>query len=46
MQKQIKITVSKKTLKIVEAKAKKIGLKVATYVSHLIVQDIRKEADK
>ena len=46
MQKQIKITVSKKMNVILEQKANKLGLKVATYCSNLIFENIRKEVEK
>jgi len=46
MQKQIKITVSEKLYKIIEAKAKKIGIKTSTYCFNIVFSDIKQEAEK
>ena len=43
MQNQIKITVSSKLKKIIEAKAKELGLKPSTYCFNIILEIIRKE---
>ncbi|MCW1294718.1 MAG: hypothetical protein OH338_03765 [Candidatus Parvarchaeota archaeon] len=43
MQNQIKITVSTKLKKIIEAKAKELGLKPSTYCFNIILETIRKE---
>lgn len=43
MQNQIKITVSSKLKKIIEAKSKGIGLKPSAYCFNIILESIRKE---
>jgi len=46
MQKQIKITVSEEIERIIERKAKKLGLRTATYCFNLIFEYVRKEVEK
>lgn len=43
MQNQIKITVSSKLKKIIETKAKELGLKPSTYCFNIVLEVIRKE---
>lgn len=43
MQNQIKITVSNKLKKLIEMKAKELGLKPSTYCFNIIIEVIRKE---
>ena len=44
-QHQIKISVSRKLDEIIEAKAKKIGVKKSTYCFNIILEEIRKEEE-
>lgn len=46
MQKQIKITISEKSLKLVEKKALELGMTKAAYCYNVIFEHIRKELDK
>lgn len=46
MQKQIKITVSEKLYKIIEAKAKSMGAKTSTYCFNIVFSDVKEEAQK
>ena len=46
MQKQIKITLSEKAYKIIEGRAKKLGMRKASYCYNLIFEQIRKEVEK
>ena len=46
MQKQIKITVSEKLYKIIEARAKNMGTKTSTYCYNVVFSDIKREAEK
>ena len=43
MQNQIKITVSAKLKNIIDAKARRLGLKPSTYCFNVILETIRKE---
>ena len=45
MQKQIKITVSKKMNEILEKRAKRMGLKTAKYCFNLVFENLRKEVE-
>ncbi|MCF7871806.1 hypothetical protein K9L97_02120 [Candidatus Woesearchaeota archaeon] len=44
-QKQIKITVSEKADKLIEKRAKKLGMNKASYCYNLIFEKIRKELE-
>lgn len=46
MQKQIKITVSEKLYKIIEAKAKKLGVRPTSYCYNVVLSKIREELEK
>jgi len=46
MGKQIKITVSQKLYKIIEAKAKKVGIKTSTYCFNLVFSNVREGVEK
>jgi len=46
MQKQIKITVSEKLYKIIEARAKTMGTKTSTYCYNIVFSDVKGELKK
>lgn len=46
MQKQIKITISEESMKVIDSKAKKLGMTRAGYCYNLIFEKIRKEEEQ
>jgi len=45
MQKQIKITISEESLKLIEKKAKKLGMTKSAYCYNLVFEHIRNEIE-